>query len=535
MKGWRPNVTGLPALLIIGVTSGLPLLWTAVVILQHPGSLADIWLSSFRLKLLASTLLYNALVAMLATIIGLPAGWVMGRNRGWMGKVMWACALGTLLLPFLAFGHGWNEAFRITRPFWKAIGVTFSPGGVSDTARCIWTLASWLWGVPAVIIGLALRRLDPDLQLAGWLDGALYRTTFRALLGPLIAAAAATMMLAAQEFAVYEPTGVRVVATEVRMVFATGAFSSAPVAGADQEQRAAAAILTATPLLLLTALLALLAAKAAGRFSMATTVHFAEWPRVLDAPMWASVLAVGLVVLTLGVPIAALMASLNHMDSPAVLFSEFGGALGGSGFLFLVVGIFAALLAFSAAASWTPGLLVASGISFLLGGEILAVALIRIFNRPGFEWAYNAWPLPAMAYLGRFGCIALLAARSTWSPAWREIRIQAAHDGAGAMTIARRMIWPLAWPVFAAAALLAGILSLGEVDVTATLVPQNPSVLTTLLLTMANASRSNRLVEGSLLAMGLVFVCLFLFLLVRHGLRFSLATFKALDGGSRAN
>ena len=33
------------------------------------------------------------------------------------------------------------------------------------------------------------------------------------------------MVLASQEFAVYEPTGISVVATEVRMVFETGAFS----------------------------------------------------------------------------------------------------------------------------------------------------------------------------------------------------------------------------------------------------------------------------------------------------------------------
>ena len=40
-------------------------------------------------------------------------------------------------------------------------------------------------------------------------------------------------VLATQEFAVYEPTGISVVATEVRMVFDTGAVSSAdnPIAG----------------------------------------------------------------------------------------------------------------------------------------------------------------------------------------------------------------------------------------------------------------------------------------------------------------
>ena len=338
------------------------------------------------------------------------------------------------------------------------------------------------------------------------------------------------MMLAAQEFAVYEPTGVQVVATEVRMVFATGAFSSAPVSGANQDQRPPR-MLTAAPLLLITALLALLAAKAAGRFSIGAIVHFADWPPVLDAPIWIALVAAGLLLLTVGVPIAALIASLRQLDSPAVLSNEFGGPLAGSGLLFIIVALLAALIALSASAFWTRGLLTVATLSFLAGGEILAIALIRIFDRPTFAWVYEAWLLPVLAYLGRFACIALLAARSTWSPAWREIRIQAAHDGAGAMLIARRMIWPLAWPLFAAAALLAGILSLGEVDATATLVTQHPSVMTTVLLTMANASRSNRLAEGSLLAVGLVLVCLLLSLLVRRALRSSLERFTAQRSG----
>jgi ABC-type Fe3+ transport system permease subunit len=349
----------------------------------------------------------------------------------------------------------------------------------------------------------------------------------------LIAAMAITMVFAAQEFAVYEPTGVRVVATEVRMVFATGAFGSGPIAGADQEQRAADAILTAAPLLVVTVLLALLAVKIAGKFSIGAVVHANDWPPILDAPKWIIALAGALLLLTLGVPIGALLASLKYLDSPAVLLNEFGGALAGSGFLFLIVGILAIVLAFSASAFWTPGLLAASGLSFLMGGEILAIALIRIFNRPAFQWVYDAWPLPVIAYLGRFACIALFTARCTWSPVWRNLRIQAAHDGAKGMTIARRIIWPLAWPIFAAGALLAGILSFGEVDATATLIPQHPSVLTTLLLTMANASRSNRLVEGSLLAVGLVFASLVLFLVVQRAMNLWPRTFDPTDSRRR--
>src|SRR5438067_10036997 len=124
--------------------------------------------------------------------------------------------------------------------------------------------------------------MDTQVQLQALLDGALWRVTLRELAGPLAAAAAVAAALAMQEFAVYEPTGISVVATEVRMVFETGAFSSAdnPITQqmgfggsadsratmqkaeglqslgdvhADQSARAGAAVATSIPLLALIA------------------------------------------------------------------------------------------------------------------------------------------------------------------------------------------------------------------------------------------------------------------------------------------
>ncbi len=87
--------------------------------------------------------------------------------------------------------------------------------------RCIWSLGTWLWAVPATLVGLSLRRMDTVVQQQAVLDGALLRITLRQLLGPIVASVAIVTVLATQEFAVYEPTGISVVATEVRMVFDT--------------------------------------------------------------------------------------------------------------------------------------------------------------------------------------------------------------------------------------------------------------------------------------------------------------------------
>src|SRR5205814_9469924 len=127
--------------------------------------------------------------------------------------------------------------------------------------------------------GLALRRLDTTVQQQALLDGALRRVTFRQLAGPIVASLAIVTVLATQEFAVYEPTGISVIATEMRMVFDTGALSSptnsiaAPGytrAGArppDQPARAAAPVATAAPLIGATSLPALVAAWGATRTS----------------------------------------------------------------------------------------------------------------------------------------------------------------------------------------------------------------------------------------------------------------------------
>src|SRR5438132_1482335 len=151
----------------------------------------------------------------------------------------------------------------LSRVDWSSL-LTRLPAILIITVCCAMPLA-WLLAVPAGLIGLSLRRLDTNVQQQAVLDGALYRVTLRQLLAPVVASLAIVTVLATQEFAVYEPTGISVLATEMRMVFDTGAVSSPgnPIAGPvlqglagakspDQSARAAAAVATAIPLVLVT-------------------------------------------------------------------------------------------------------------------------------------------------------------------------------------------------------------------------------------------------------------------------------------------
>jgi hypothetical protein len=66
--------------------------------------------------------------------------------------------------------------------------------------------------------------------------------------------------------------------------------------------------------------------------------------------------------------------------------------------------------------------------------------------------------------------------------AWRPVRELAALDGATPAQAARYVVWPLAWPVLVASALLVGVLSLTEVPATVLISPLQPQPLVPMLM-----------------------------------------------------
>jgi ABC-type Fe3+ transport system permease subunit len=545
--GWvdeRPVASNIaaagPAVAVVLVCCVAPLTWMAVAILANPEVRRELALDPFRAQLLLRTIGYNGAAAIIATAMGLPAAFVLGRGRGPFARVLWVVLPAALLLPSLSYAYGWKQVQRIIQPGLRWLGetefyrpailaahfhwapfhlpvhITFVPNGPADVFRCIWSLGTWLWAVPATLIGLSLRRMDSNVQQQAALDGALLRVTFRQLLGPIVASLAIVTVLATQEFAVYEPTGISVVATEVRMVFDTGALSSADNLIAapgyigmgrtspDQAGRAAAAVATATPLLVVTVLLACLAAWGASRGGAADALATGEWPPLLDASRWPVLATIVLLLLNIGVPVWALAHSLKGNVSLYRILNEFGPQVSGA----MVVAVMAATVAIVAAmffaARWVRGVLAIAGASFLVGGQLLAIALIRIYNRPGLFWAYNGAVVPVIAYVGRFGWLAVAAARGTWSRPWVELRDMASVDGAGRLRTASGVVWPLAWPTLLAGGLIVGALSLTEVPATVLLMPQNPQVLTPTLMTWVHMVRYDAMIEASLLMMGSV-------------------------------
>jgi len=496
----------------------LPMFWIVLQLVSNPSTLQELRLDAFRIHLIVRTIVYNASVATVATALAIPAAIALGRGRGLFAKLLWVVLPISLLLPSLTFAYGWKQQLRICH-------LDFEPAGFADVARCIWSLATWLWPVPAVVMGLSLRRVDTNVQQQALLDGIYWRVSARQLLGPALASAAIVAVIALQEFAVYEPTGISVIATETRMVFETGAFSSpdnpitqtiAPAAGANQGARAAAAVATSLPMLLVIAVLSILAAVGVRRFSAADAVEAGAWPRSLDASTMMVWLAWLVSTVTLLLPVTGLLLGHRRPFHFSFIWDEFGPQINGSILVAAITGAIVLALALAAAVRNNRAAATIALVSFLVGGQLIAIALIRLYNHPSTVWLYQSAVPVMMAYVARFGWIVLFAASSTWSSGWRRLRDMASVDGANFSQTARHVIWPLAWPILGASALFVAALSLSEVPATVLLAPQQPQMLVPLMMTWVHMLRSDPMIEASLMtagmvvAIGTVAICLFL-------------------------
>ena len=500
---------------MLGVCCALPVAWGVGALVVDGWGVGSLGGVEFQARLLGRTIGYNALVAVIAVGLGLPVAAVIGRGRGVVTAIV-VCALpAALLLPSIVYAYGWMQVLRVT-------GMYPGPGSWGDVLRCVWTLGTWLWPIPAAIVGLAWRRMDSDLQQQALLDGGYWRVVGRQLAGPVAAALAVTLVLAMQEYAVYEPTGISVVATEVRTVFETGspglatgsiaAVQSGMVAPGEQRRNAAAALVTAGPLLLIMAGLALGVRWVVGRTETGERVEAGPVPVAIAAGWAAKVLAILVIGVTLVLPLVAMVTSIKRPFDAERIVRTFGSPAGGTLAVAGVAGVIAAgLVVCGIVRRVSRGPLVLGVATFLVGGQLLAIALVRIYNQPrssptwwAAHWVYNGPGIVVMAYLARFGWLAVWASRGTWGPRWREVREMAAIDGAGPGDTARRVVWPLAWPVVAAAGILVVLLSMTEVAATVILNPVSPKMFVGELMTWVHTLRNDDMLEGSLLLAGMV-------------------------------
>src|SRR5512133_294762 len=87
----------------------LPLGWLVGQLALNPQVWVEMGLEPHRWRLLGRTLGYNAAVAVLAVLLGLPGALVLGRGRSWGARLLAVVLPLCLLLPSLAYAYGWSQ------------------------------------------------------------------------------------------------------------------------------------------------------------------------------------------------------------------------------------------------------------------------------------------------------------------------------------------------------------------------------------------------------------------------------------------
>ncbi|HVS19901.1 MAG TPA: ABC transporter permease subunit [Planctomycetota bacterium] len=445
---------------LIGALCGLAPL-AAMVVRVDVSELAAL-IESRHLRLFARTLAYGGGVALLATLLGAPYGWLVARSD--LPGARWLRPLGLvpLCLPPMLIAMVWTVLADVR----------------GAPAACLVSVLA-TWPLVALLTARAAERVDGRLVDAARLAGG--RRAVLAAEVPLIAPAIAVgaclaFVFTANDFSV--PDYVSWVGTKFS-VYADQVFASWKI-----DQSAGEAVATALPLIALTlaSLLPALALRRRGALASLRGDFRAPARLELGALRWPACAAcAGLVLVSAGVPIARLVWETGGGSrgfAAAHVASAFGRALE------LARGDLRNSLVWAAAAATAAtalGLVIGHALERARHGRwfeplallplavpavLFGIGVIAAWNRPGLERFYDGGGLVVALYVGRFLAFPVLvvsAAVASLDPGGEEA---ARLAGAGP---ARRLASIVAPPLRGALALswsLVFVLCLRELDAT---------------------------------------------------------------------
>ena len=400
---------------------------------------ADGWGFTERQLSLSGTTLKLALPAAgLGLLLALPVAGALGAARRAARQwLLWGLVICPLLLPPTVLAFGWTRLVA---------GLGWTPPG---ELLCVWSWASWLWPVPAVLLGTGWAAAGRAAYESALLDSGRWRAFATAALpalgGHLLAAAGIMLVLCCADYNVPHACNLQVYATEL-LAWATN--YPAPVN----------VLWRSVPLVALLVLLALGVWACWRRWRAASSVtDMSLSPReVRGWPAWCVVL-----LLVAGPQIGL----LSHLESPAafsVLGRTYGLEITASLGLALAGGLIAILTGL-AASTWNRlarlGAVLLLVVGFLPGalfGKALAAGYVHC------PPVYDHWPILVFAYVGRFAWIGVLAGWLTRDAGTAELERTARLEGAGPEQVFWRVRVGLHWPVFVCAWLAAGGLCLSE-------------------------------------------------------------------------
>lgn len=423
--------------------------------------------------LLFNTILLGSGTAIVATAVGAPLGFVLGRV---------ALPLKTLTRVALA-------APSLLPSYVVALAWTYLGGGAYGVGEAILVLTFVLYPFSMLATEAGLRRVEPRLEEAALLAAApgrvLRRITLPLAAPSILSAALIIFVLAMSDFAVPGLLRVRVFTTEVFTAFA---------ALYDFSRATALAL----PLLLVSAVVAIVAAALMGERLFVTRRGSAgSVPVVFDTWQRPARLAVACVVfVSLVAPVAVLgrealrsssIVEAMRGSNAAVVNSLWLAAVGATA----VTGaaIFLGYVRARAGAAVGGALDVLWVVLFTIPSTVVGIGLIGAWNRPGgLGMVYGTSGMLLIGYLARFLPIAALALAATVRSVPLSHEEAAAAAGARWLTTVRRIVLPQVRLNVIAVWVIVFILAFGEVGTSILVAPPGETTLPIRVYTMiANA------------------------------------------------
>ena len=222
----------------------------------------------------------------------------------------------------------------------------------------------------------------------------------------------------------------------------------------NQGQRAGKAIAAGFPLLFLAGGLTVLASMMMKRSSAAEALSAGQFPECLRARWLSHLGTLAVLWVTLVIPMRAMAISIDAWrwrtnfagESPLTqIWGAVGDKMLGSLYYGALAGIAGIVIALAATGKRRGWAMVLSIGAFLIGGELLAIALIRVYNWdiPVLRWIYNNEPIMVIGYVfalrvdRRFGRVfdvqrAMEEFKGDGGRGWRGLEGDAAAGGLAA-------------------------------------------------------------------------------------------------------
>ena len=455
------------AVLVFVVCCILPVASLVVDLLRRPAGITSALVLDARQRgLLSNTLTLGTGTALIATLIGVPLGLLLGRTA-LPGKPLLRIALATpaLIPPY------------VMAVAWLSLSQTYGLPAAVLVLACVFYPLSML------ATEVAVRRVDGRLEEAGLMvtrsRRVLLRITMPLAAPALLAAALLIFVLAISEFGVPGLLRVRVYTTEVFTAFA---------ALYDPTR----ALILTLPLLALSIVVAAIGAVVLGDRLVASRRSVATPPLFIDE--WRA----GGVVFVVLVIAAALLAPLLALGNEAAGAASPGAVVAGSaGAIANSVGLAAAgATLVVAVATWVgylrarmPAVGRAADVLlvtlFAMPSTVVGVGLIGLWNRSGLPGTiYDSNGMFLIAYLARFLPVAVLmiaATARTVPPAHEEA---AAVSGASWLRTVARIVLPQMRTGIATAWIIVFVFAFGELGVSILVAPPGDATLPIRIYTM---------------------------------------------------